>query len=73
MMITTMVDLAVDLTALEHNYGQLGRLCTPQVKMLGPVSRSRPRCLWARAAPRGPEARRRRPRITWGWGPWKKG
>ena len=37
MMITTMVDLAVDLTALEHNYRQLRRLCAPQVKMLAVV------------------------------------
>ncbi len=34
MMITNMVDLAVDLAALEHNYRQLRRLCDPQVKML---------------------------------------
>jgi alanine racemase len=37
MMITTMVDLAVDLAALEHNYRQLRRLCDPQVKMLAVV------------------------------------
>ena len=37
MMITSMVDLAVDLTALEHNYRQLRRLCDPQVKMLAVV------------------------------------
>jgi alanine racemase len=37
MMITTMVDLAVDLAALEHNYRQLRRLCGPQVKMLAVV------------------------------------
>ena len=37
MMITTMVDLAVDLAALEHNYRQLRRLCAPQVKMLAVV------------------------------------
>ena len=37
MMITTMVDLAVDLAALEHNYHQLRRLCDPQVKMLAVV------------------------------------
>ena len=37
MMITTMVDLAVDLAALEHNYGQLRRLCAPRVKMLAVV------------------------------------
>ena len=36
-MITTMVDLAVDLAALEHNYRQLRRLCAPQVKMLAVV------------------------------------
>jgi alanine racemase len=37
MMITTMVDLAVDLAALEHNYRELRRLCAPQVKMLAVV------------------------------------
>jgi alanine racemase len=37
MMITTMVDLAIDLTALEHNYHQLRRLCDPQVRMLAVV------------------------------------
>jgi alanine racemase len=37
MMITTMVDLAVDLAALEHNYRQLRRLCAPPVKMLAVV------------------------------------
>ncbi len=36
-MITTMVDLAVDLAALEHNYRQLRRLCAPQVKLLAVV------------------------------------
>ena len=37
MMITTMVDLAIDLAALEHNYRQLRSLCDPQVKMLAVV------------------------------------
>jgi len=37
MMITTMVDLAVDLAALEHNYRQLRRRSDPQVKMLAVV------------------------------------
>ncbi len=37
MMITTMVDLAIDLAALEHNYRQLRRLCDPKVKMLAVV------------------------------------
>jgi alanine racemase len=37
MMITTMVDLAVDLAALEHNYRQLRGLCDPQVKMLAVI------------------------------------
>jgi alanine racemase len=37
MMITTMVDLAVDLAALEYNYHQLRRLCDPQVKMMAVV------------------------------------
>jgi alanine racemase len=37
MMITTMVDLAIDLVALEHNYRQLRGLCNPQVKMLAVV------------------------------------
>jgi alanine racemase len=37
MMITTMVDLVVDLAALEHNYRQLRRLCAPQVKLLAVV------------------------------------
>src|SRR5512144_281453 len=37
MMITTMVDLAINLAALEYNYRQLRRLCDPQVKMLAVV------------------------------------
>ncbi|MEJ2671511.1 MAG: alanine racemase [Deltaproteobacteria bacterium] len=37
MMITTMVDLTIDLAALEHNFRQLRRLCDPQVKMLAVV------------------------------------
>ena len=37
MIITTMVDLAIDLAALEHNYRQLRGLCAPQVKMLAVV------------------------------------
>jgi alanine racemase len=37
MMITTMVDLAVDLAALEQNYHRLRRRCEPQVKMLAVV------------------------------------
>jgi alanine racemase len=37
MMITTMVDLAVDLAALEHNYRSLRRLVDPPVKMLAVV------------------------------------
>jgi alanine racemase len=37
MMITTMVDLTIDLAALEHNYRQLRRLCDPQVKMLAVI------------------------------------
>jgi alanine racemase len=37
MMITTMVDLAIDLAALEHNYLRLRGLCDPQVKMLAVV------------------------------------
>ena len=37
MMITSMVDLHVDLAALEHNYRQLRLLCDPQVKMLAVV------------------------------------
>ncbi|MFA5111492.1 MAG: alanine racemase [Desulfobaccales bacterium] len=37
MMITTMVDLGIDLSALEHNYRRLRGLCDPQVKMLGVV------------------------------------
>lgn len=37
MMITSMVDLTVDLTALEHNYRQLRRLCDPQVRFLAVV------------------------------------
>jgi len=37
MMITTMVDLAVDLAALEHNYRQVRPLCDPQVKLLAVV------------------------------------
>jgi alanine racemase len=37
MMITNMVDLTIDLAALEHNYRQLRRLCDPQVKMLAVI------------------------------------
>ncbi|MFZ5450416.1 MAG: alanine racemase [Thermodesulfobacteriota bacterium] len=37
MMITSMVDLAIDLTALKHNYRQLRRLCGPGVKFMGVV------------------------------------
>jgi alanine racemase len=37
MMVTSMVDLTVDLAALEHNYRQLRGLCAPQVKMLAVV------------------------------------
>jgi alanine racemase len=37
MMITTMVDLAIDLAALEHNYRLLRSLCEPQAKMLAVV------------------------------------
>src|SRR4030042_4141299 len=37
MMVTSMVDLTIDLAALEHNYRQLRRLCQPQVKMLAVV------------------------------------
>jgi alanine racemase len=37
MMVTSMVDLTIDLAALEHNYRQLRRRCEPQVKMLAVV------------------------------------
>jgi len=37
MMVTSMVDLTIDLAALEYNYRQLRRLCQPQVKMLAVV------------------------------------
>ena len=37
MMITSLVDLAIDLGALEHNYRQLRGLCDPGVKMLAVV------------------------------------
>ncbi len=37
MMITSMVDLAVDLAALEQNYRCLRQLCAPQVKFLAVV------------------------------------
>ncbi len=37
MMITSMVDLHIDLAALEHNYRQLRSLCEPQVKFLAVV------------------------------------
>jgi alanine racemase len=36
-MVTSMVDLTVNLAALEHNYRQLRRLCPPRVKMLAVV------------------------------------
>jgi alanine racemase len=34
MMITSMVDLAIDLGALRHNFESLRRLCAPRVKMM---------------------------------------
>jgi alanine racemase len=34
MMITSMVDLTVDLSALRHNFLQVRRLCGPQVKLM---------------------------------------
>jgi alanine racemase len=37
MMVTSMVDLTIDLAALEHNYRQLRHLCEPRVKMLAVV------------------------------------
>jgi alanine racemase len=37
MMVTSMVDLTIDLAALEHNYRQLRRRCEPPVKMLAVV------------------------------------
>jgi alanine racemase len=37
MMVTSMVDLTVDLAALEHNYRQLRSLCEPRVRMLAVV------------------------------------
>jgi len=37
MMVTSMVDLTIDLAALEHNYRQLRRLCQPPVKMLAVI------------------------------------
>jgi alanine racemase len=37
MIVTSMVDLAIDLAALRHNYRQLRRLCAPGVKFMGVV------------------------------------
>jgi alanine racemase len=37
MMVTSMVDLAVDLSALRHNYRQLRRLCAAGVKLMAVV------------------------------------
>jgi len=37
MIVTSMVDLAVDLAALRHNYRQLRRLCDPGVKFMAVV------------------------------------
>lgn len=37
MIVSSMSDLAVDLTALKHNYRQLRRLCDPGVKFMGVV------------------------------------
>lgn len=37
MMITSLVDLSIDLAALEHNYRQLRRRCDPRVKFLAVV------------------------------------
>ncbi|MBM4273459.1 MAG: alanine racemase [Deltaproteobacteria bacterium] len=37
MMVTSMVDLLIDLMALDYNYRGLRRLCAPQVKFLGVV------------------------------------
>ncbi|MEW6657035.1 MAG: alanine racemase [Thermodesulfobacteriota bacterium] len=37
MIVTSMVDLAIDLSALRHNYRQLRRLCAPGVKLMAVV------------------------------------
>jgi alanine racemase len=37
MMVSSMVDLTVDLAALEHNYRQLRSLCRPEVRMLAVI------------------------------------
>ena len=37
MIVTSMVNLSIDLGALEHNYRQLRGLCEPQVKLLAVV------------------------------------
>jgi len=37
MIVSSMVNLSIDLDALEHNYRQLRRLCQPQVRMLAVV------------------------------------
>jgi alanine racemase len=37
MMVSSMVDLTVDLAALEHNYRQLRSLCRPEVRMLSVI------------------------------------
>ena len=37
MIVTSMVNLSIDLRALEHNYRQLRGLCEPQVKLLAVV------------------------------------
>ncbi len=37
MIVTSMVDLAIDLSALRHNYRQLRRLCAPGVKFMAVV------------------------------------
>ena len=69
MMITTMVDLAVDLAALEHNYRQLRRLCDPQVKMLAVVKAD---AYGHGLLARGPEARRRRGGLPGGGFPGRR-
>ena len=41
MMVTSMVDLSIDLAALGHNYRQLRAWCDPQVKVLAVVTNKR--------------------------------
>jgi hypothetical protein len=68
MMVTSMVDLAVDLSALRHNYRQLRRLCAAGVKLMAVVKAD----AYGMASCPRPGPWPRRARIIWAWGHWRK-